>query len=81
MGWAEMMSARSFRPQRRLYSSGESGLGVEVAYGEVEGCAFAGFTFGPYASSVAVDDALHGGEADAGAGEITLCVEPLEGFE
>ena len=34
---------------------------------------------GPHAAAVAVNDALHRGEANAGAGKICRRVQPLEG--
>src|SRR5450755_2866191 len=47
----------------------------------MEGRALAGLGFGPDAPAVPVDDALHGGEADAGALELELAVQPLKGAE
>jgi len=49
--------------------------------GEIEGCALVDFALGPDFSTMAADDALNCGEADAGAREFADRVEPLEGLE
>src|SRR5688572_24277090 len=48
---------------------------------EVERRAFVRPAFGPHAPAVARDDALHEGEADAGAREVLLIVQSLEDAE
>jgi hypothetical protein len=54
------------------------GIGAE---GEVERGAAVDGAFGPGAPAVAFDDAMDGGQAGAGAGELAGGVQPLEGLE
>src|SRR6059058_1370733 len=54
---------------------------LEVGDGEVEGRPLVHSPFGPDSSAVAVDDTLHGGEADARAFELFTAVETLERAE
>ena len=54
---------------------------VLARQGEVEAGAAVDGGFGPDFTAVAVDDALDGGEADAGAWELGLGVEALKGAE
>ena len=48
---------------------------------EVESSALIGGTLGPDLPAVAVNDALHCGQADPGAFKIACVMEPLEGPE
>ena len=48
---------------------------------EIEGGTASGLRFGTNRAAVAMDDALHGGETDAGAFEIFLAMQPLKGPE
>jgi hypothetical protein len=45
---------------------------------EVESCAAINFGIGPHAASVFVDDALHDGQADAGAFKFFSAMQALE---
>src|SRR5689334_19100467 len=49
--------------------------------GEVEGGAAVGVGIGPDPAAVAMGEPRDGGQADAGAGELGLCVEALEDAE
>src|SRR4051794_17744168 len=51
------------------------------ADGEVERGASIDSSFTPDFPAVAGDDALHGGQSDAGAGELAHRVQPLKGLE
>src|SRR4051812_16067642 len=48
---------------------------------KIKGGAIVYLSFRPHASAVAIDDPLHVGEADAGALEIALVVQPLKHAE
>src|ERR1039458_8926490 len=49
--------------------------------GEPEGRAFADRTLSPYAAAVTEHDLPYTGQAYAGAGELAVCMQPLEWLE
>jgi hypothetical protein len=56
----------------------QAASGSDLPESKVEGCAFARFAFRPYASAVAMNDALHGGEADSKAPEFLVGMKAME---
>src|SRR5438093_1586472 len=58
-----------------------SGMMAPSLEGEVEGGALIGLGVGPDASAVALDDALHDGQADSGPLVLLGPVQPLEDAE
>ena len=63
---------------RLLVTFAVSGIGVFPFQGEIEGGALIDLGFGPDAAAVAVQDALHQGQADAGALVIFHRMQALE---
>src|SRR5437899_4888785 len=55
--------------------------GYRALEDEVEGCPLSDSALGPGPAAMAVDDAAHGGQADAHARKLALAVQALEGAE